>query len=71
MASEHFFEVEDLIDFKMVKGKEMVLVRWKGYEPADDTWEPVNNMNDGLQDDVTELREKYLQKTGRNTKHYH
>lgn len=49
----------------------MVLVRWKGYTSADDSWEPVSNMNDELEDDVDELREKYLEKTGRKKRHYH
>lgn len=49
----------------------MVLVRWKGYAPEDDTWEPVANMNDGLADDVDQLREKYRERARRNKKHYH
>lgn len=67
-ANEHFYDVDDLIDFKVVRGKEMVLVHWKGYSSDDDTWEPVTNMNELLRDDVAKLREKYQQKSQRNKK---
>lgn len=60
--------MDDLIDFKIEKGKEWVLVQWKGYTSEHNSWEPVTNMNEQLQDDVTELRGKYLQKSGRNKK---
>lgn len=67
-ASAHYYEVDNLIDFKMVKGKEIVLVHWKGYTSDYDSWEPVTNMNEKLQVDVAKLRELYLQKSGRNKK---
>lgn len=49
----------------------MVLVRWKGYTSADDSWEPVTYLNDELKKDVAVLREKYFEKTGRKKRHYH
>lgn len=65
-TSVHYFEVDKLIKFKVVRGKEMVLVHWKGYTSADDSWEPVENMNIGLRNDVAELREQYQRTTGKN-----
>ncbi|UKK01678.2 hypothetical protein MACK_001031 [Theileria orientalis] len=38
------FEVEDILDFKYVKGKPRYLIKWKGYPPEDNTWEPEENM---------------------------
>lgn len=59
--------MDGLIDFKVEKGKELVLVQWKGC--YDDSWEPVTNMNDKLLGDVAALREKYeKQKSGQNNK---
>ncbi|XP_034936630.1 heterochromatin protein 1-like [Chelonus insularis] len=40
------FEVEKIIDvhFKKNKSREF-LIRWKGFKPSDDTWEPESNLN--------------------------
>lgn len=68
LTSTHYYEVEELIDFKVVKGEDMVKVHWKGYSRSDDTWEPVANMNRELRHDVAKLREEYHQKSRRNKK---
>jgi hypothetical protein len=39
------FEVEKLLDRRVVRGKEQFLVRWRGYGPFDDTWEPRENLS--------------------------
>lgn len=38
--AENDFEVEDIIDHKKERGKNVFLIRWKGYGAASDTWEP-------------------------------
>lgn len=38
------FEVESLLDRKEVEGVPRYRVRWKGYSPEDDTWEPLENL---------------------------
>ena len=35
--------VEALLDTKLKQGKRMYLVRWEGYPPSCDTWEPAEN----------------------------
>ncbi|KAJ1200734.1 hypothetical protein NDU88_004555 [Pleurodeles waltl] len=45
MASEELYEVERIVDKKKnKKGKTEYLVRWKGYDSDDDTWEPEQHL---------------------------
>lgn len=39
------YEVESIIDSKTVKGKTKYLIRWKGFQEADDTWELEDSLN--------------------------
>jgi hypothetical protein len=39
------FEVESIVSKKIKKGKPYYLVKWKGYPSDDNTWEPLNNLN--------------------------
>lgn len=38
------FKVEKIIDSKKTKNGTLYRVRWKGWSPADDTWEPIENV---------------------------
>ncbi|XP_058934008.1 chromodomain Y-like protein isoform X1 [Kogia breviceps] len=45
MASEELYEVERIVDKRRnKKGKTEYLVRWKGYDSEDDTWEPEQHL---------------------------
>ncbi|XP_070151400.1 chromobox protein homolog 5 [Polyergus mexicanus] len=51
------FEVEKIIEVRFKKnGMKEFLIRWKGFSPADDTWEPEKNLN------CSELIAKFMQK---------
>ncbi|KAK4876830.1 hypothetical protein RN001_009336 [Aquatica leii] len=39
------YEVEEVIDEKMVKGVRHYLIRWKGYDQDGDTWEPESTLD--------------------------
>jgi len=39
------YEVEAIVDSKTVKGKTKFLIHWKGWDDADDTWEPEETLN--------------------------
>lgn len=43
------FNPQQLLGHRLDKGKSEYLVRWAGYTPDDDTWEPVDNLaNSGV-----------------------
>ncbi|KNZ75263.1 Testis-specific chromodomain protein Y 2, partial [Termitomyces sp. J132] len=47
------YEVDEILDSRIVCSRLQYLVCWKGYGPEDDTWEPQKNLNrapDKLQD---------------------
>lgn len=39
------FQVEKIVDEKVVNGVRQYLIRWKGYDAKDDTWEPEDTLN--------------------------
>lgn len=39
------YEVEAIIDHVVREGQNMYLVRWKGFNSEEDTWEPETNLN--------------------------
>jgi hypothetical protein len=43
-GDEHF-EVDNILDFKIVRKKYMFLVRWQGYGDSHNTWEPAANLS--------------------------
>ncbi|KAJ6634776.1 Chromobox protein like 3 [Pseudolycoriella hygida] len=39
------YEVEDIVDHKIVRGKTSFLIRWKNYDSSGDTWEPESSLS--------------------------
>jgi len=54
IEGEEEFEVEKILNKKMVREKEKFLVRWKGYMVEKDTWENKENLKN-----AKELVEKF------------
>ncbi|QRW22977.1 Retrotransposable element Tf2 protein [Rhizoctonia solani] len=44
IEGEEKYEVEQILDSKQKKGKWLYLIKWKGYRPEDNSWEPKNLM---------------------------
>ena len=45
MSEEDIFEVEKIVSHKTVNGVTYFQIRWKGYPPEEDTFEPIENLN--------------------------
>lgn len=39
------YEVEDIVDHKIARGKTSFLIRWKNYDASGDTWEPEGSLS--------------------------
>ncbi|XP_061484591.1 M-phase phosphoprotein 8 isoform X2 [Rhineura floridana] len=53
------YEVEKILDVKTEDGKILYKVRWKGYSPDDDTWEPEEHLED-CREVLLEFRKKIV-----------
>lgn len=42
---EEEYEVEEIVDHKVVRGKTSFLIRWKNYDASGDTWEPESSLS--------------------------
>jgi len=58
MEGEEEFEVEKILNKRVVRGKEKFLVRWKGYTAEGDTWESRENLKN-TKDLVKEFEREY------------
>ena len=45
---EQEYEVEKIVDKKVSKGVTKYLVKWVGWGDADNTWEPIENLQNVL-----------------------
>ncbi|XP_046995278.1 heterochromatin protein 1-like isoform X1 [Schistocerca americana] len=44
-SSEEQYEVEKIVDMKVIRGVRKYRIRWKGYDSGSDTWEIADNLN--------------------------
>ena len=54
------YEVEKILDSRHYRKQLQYLVRWKGYGPKDDSWEPVKNLS-GAKELITEFHQAHPQ----------
>ena len=40
LDQDNVFEVEKIVDHKIINGRLSYFVKWKGYKDEDNTWEP-------------------------------
>ena len=59
---EEEFDVDTILDSRTVKGSTSYRVRWKGCLPADDTWEPYENLADGAMATMQEFHRAWPRK---------
>ena len=59
-ADDEEFEVEEILDQRIRKGITEYRIRWKGYDPEDDSWEPTSHLN--CPEKVKEFKEQHRTK---------
>ena len=45
MSDEEEYEVEQICEKRLQEGKVEHLVKWKGWDHKDSTWEPIDHLN--------------------------
>lgn len=46
---EDIYEVEEILDYKTIRGNDYYYIHWKGFDrPEDNTWEPLENLGNCL-----------------------
>ncbi len=61
IESQEEFEVQEVLDFKKIRGKLLYLVFWRGYPPFEATWEHAGNLVHA-QDLVNRFHQRYPNK---------
>ncbi|XP_056642274.1 chromobox protein homolog 5-like isoform X1 [Diorhabda sublineata] len=61
------YEVEKIIEEKIIRGIRHYLIRWKGYEEESDTWEPEDTLN--CPDIIADFKENKKKTKGKKDKH--
>jgi hypothetical protein len=62
IEGEEEWQVEQILDHRVRRGKRQYLVRWLGFPPSEDTWEPETNLEHAQQ----KLREYQVDNEGEN-----
>ena len=44
IESNNEYKVEKILDKKQIRGKPQYLIKWKGYDTSENTWEPIANL---------------------------
>ena len=50
-------EVEKILNYKQISGRPYYLVKWKGYDTSENTWEPIAHL-DGCHQKVKEFHQQ-------------
>jgi hypothetical protein len=54
-TTEEEYQVERILDYKLINGKQYYLVKWKDYSDTENTWEPKKNLTQNCSEDVEEF----------------
>ena len=58
MIDNNYYEVEKILDKRIVRGRKEYLIKWKGYSEKESTWEPLPHLK-YIQDIVKKFDEQY------------
>ena len=63
MKRSRYYEVENILDKRQIRGKIEYLIKWKGYSTSESTWEPLCNLKN-----IKAIIQKYENKNGQKKK---
>ncbi len=67
--NEEEYEIEKILEKRIVKNKIEYLIKWKDYPESDNTWEPIENM-DNAKRMISEFEKKLKEKKTKNIINY-
>ena len=65
VKGEEEFEIEEVLDSQLRHHRLYYKVRWKGYSPSEDSWEPAAHLSNSP-DLIKAFHQRYPQKPGPN-----
>jgi hypothetical protein len=58
-SNQEEYDIESILDYKVVNGTEKWLVKWRGFARTEATWEPLSNFSEGGKELITAYHKKF------------
>lgn len=68
-SDDEVYEVETILDKRIINGKPQYLIKYKGYDDSENSWEPPSNLN--CPKKLREFEREFLRKKNAKVQEYH